>query len=72
MGASKWKNQVLVIKKTSNENVKTKEKWKNVSDKKVCLIKWLIFGVLKDKNKSTTLLKKLFNTKKHFSTFPWL
>ena len=27
------KNQILVVKKTSNENVKTKEKWENVSDK---------------------------------------
>ena len=46
LGASKWKNQVLVIKKTSNENVKTKEMWKNVSDKKVSIIKWMTFGVL--------------------------
>ena len=37
------KNQILVVKKTSNENVKTKEKWENVSDKKISLIKWLIF-----------------------------
>ena len=28
-----------------NGNAKTKEKWKNVSDKNVSLIKWVIFGV---------------------------
>ena len=33
LGASKWKNQGLVLKKNSNENVDTKEKWENVSYK---------------------------------------
>ena len=50
MGASKWKNQVLVIKKTSNENVKTKEKLKNVTDTKVSLIKCFIFIFQYSKN----------------------
>ena len=39
LGAFKWINQVLIIKKTSNENVLTEEKWKVVSNKKVSLIK---------------------------------
>ena len=35
---SKWINQVLVIKKTSNENVLLEEKCKNVSNKKISLV----------------------------------
>ena len=43
----------------SNENVIIEEKWKNISDKNVSLVKW----------KPTTLLKKLFCLK-YFSNFP--
>ena len=66
---STWKNQVLVIKKASNENVKTKEKWKNVSYNKVSLIKWLIFGVLKNKNINNFIKETFYQ--KHCSTFSW-
>ena len=38
-------SKTLAHDPTPNENVKTKEKWKNVSDKNVSLIKWVIFGV---------------------------
>ena len=43
LAASKWINQVLVIKKTSNENVLLEEKCKNVSNKKISLVKVVDF-----------------------------
>ena len=43
LGASKWTNQVLVIKKTSNKNVLLEEKCKNVSNKKISLVKMVDF-----------------------------
>ena len=43
LGASKQTNQVLVIKKTSNKNVLLEEKCKNVSNKKISLVKMVDF-----------------------------
>ena len=43
LAASKWINQVLVIKKTSNKNVLLEEKCKNVSNKKISLVKMVDF-----------------------------
>ena len=68
--ASKWINQVLVIKKTSNENVLLEEKCKNVSNKKISLVKVVDFWCPAKLQKSTIFTKEffLFETFLHFSS----